>query len=189
MSARDVRPGLVALQQRWDQWTALVEAAARKRRGWLSLDVQMYERLHAELLAECRHVLATAKGAERAQCQRLEALARPWLTPATLELTDRQILLDLVGQCCRLGEKLGGRRQSFRPLLLPLTLVVLAGAALALVIVAGDRLEHLAAGPLEEAPVLFRLALRELRRIPGWVVLGSAIFLVIAVLIARTVRS
>jgi hypothetical protein len=72
---------------------------------------------------------------------------------------------------------------------LSLGLAVLAAAGLMLVLGAGDRLWHLAAGALEDAPVLFRHALRELRRIPAWVVAGTVVVLIVAFLLVRTVRA
>src|SRR4051794_8887263 len=91
-------PELAALRRHWHHWTALV-ARHTRRQGAQVVSPQEYQALHRELLAACAAAAGAAEGTSRELYQRLEELARPWLTARVLELTDHEILLDLQARC------------------------------------------------------------------------------------------
>jgi hypothetical protein len=102
-------PDLAALRRHWRHWTALVALHARRRRGARVVGPQHYQTLHQQLLAACAAASEAAPQNERALYQRLEDLARPWLSARALEQTDREILLDLLARCRQADEELRPR--------------------------------------------------------------------------------
>jgi hypothetical protein len=90
---------LAALRRHWRRWTAVVAAQARSRRGAFALDREAYQALHQKLMVACRALGGATEGREREFYQRLEELARPWLTTWVLEQADRKLLCDLLARC------------------------------------------------------------------------------------------
>jgi hypothetical protein len=105
-------PDLAALRRLWRRWTALVALQARRGRGAQVVDPQEYQTLHRELVAACFAAGAAAEGTQREFYQRLEDLARPWLTARVLQQTDREILLDLLARCRQAEQELYSRRRA-----------------------------------------------------------------------------
>jgi hypothetical protein len=70
------------------------------------MDPEAYQALHRELVAACRALGGPAEGTKREFYQRLEELARPWLTARVLEQADREILLDLLARCRQAEQEL-----------------------------------------------------------------------------------
>ncbi len=87
------------LKTRWRAWMAVVERFAL-RRGHRQIEPEDYQSLHRELLRVCRARVETADEVNRPFYERLVDLARPWLTPKSLEHSDREIIFDLL-ICCR----------------------------------------------------------------------------------------
>jgi hypothetical protein len=100
--------GRAALRAGWRQWTAIVEAFARRRPARRRVSPQAYARLHQGLLAACRSLAETATEADKSYYQGLESLAGPWLTAEVLARTDRQLLGDLWLRCRQVQRELGG---------------------------------------------------------------------------------
>src|SRR5262245_19043653 len=106
MSPPACTPDLAALRQHWGLWTAMVELFARRSRA-RRVDPREYQALHRDLLAACRGAAEAAEESRRPFYERLEELARPWLSPRVLERTDRDMLLDLLDRCREAGRELG----------------------------------------------------------------------------------
>ncbi len=107
--APDGLPDVSALRRPWRQWAAAVELFARRRRGRRRVDPRAYQAVHGELLAACRALAASCEGEQRARCQRLEEMVRPWMSCRVLELAEAEILLDLLARC-RQAEREWGLR-------------------------------------------------------------------------------
>jgi hypothetical protein len=189
MSDRDVRADLFALRRRWEQWAGIVRLVALGRRGSGGIDPRQYERLHGELLAACRRLREAAEGPQQGRYQRLEVLVHPWLTPRTLETADQQILLDLLARCEQLTRELGGRRRSRLKGLLLLLLVALAGAGLVLLVGTGEPLWPRLVEYLDDTVRLVRSGIRQLGRVPAWLVSCTLIVVTAIVLLWRAVRA
>jgi hypothetical protein len=104
MNPNTASPELAALRQHWRRWMVVVAQHAARCQGAPVVDAQQYQILHQELLRACAAAGNTAPGTGRQLPERLEELARPWLTARVLEQTDREIILDLLARC-RLAEK------------------------------------------------------------------------------------
>jgi hypothetical protein len=134
MKRQVTSPELAALGRHWRRWTALVALHAGRARGAGVVDAQEYQALHQDLLAACAAAGGTARGSGREFYQGLEELARPWLTARVLELTDRDILLDLLARCRRADRELHPPSRLRAGLLRAVPVVALPGAAAAVVL-------------------------------------------------------
>jgi Protein kinase domain len=86
------------LWKTWRQWTAIVEHfALRRSRG--KVNKITYEKLYKLLIAACRSHAAKARGPRREFYLRLVEFVLPWMTPRTLETTDRELLYSLLSYC------------------------------------------------------------------------------------------
>src|SRR5262245_61740328 len=98
-------PDLAALRPLWHRWTVLVALHAR-RRGAQVVGPREYQTLHQGLVAACAALAGAAEGTQREFYERLEDLARPWLTARVLEQTNGEILLDLLARCRQAEQEL-----------------------------------------------------------------------------------
>lgn len=101
-------PVSTRLRELWDRWSSIVTLFARRHasRKWVSL--QQYEKLHAELLGECRKQ-AEENEELRDFCHYLVDLIQPWLTCQTFTQADREILADLLARCEEITECIHAR--------------------------------------------------------------------------------
>jgi hypothetical protein len=122
---------LRALRRLWGQWTAIVELYARQRPRRGRVSFQGYRLLHGELLATCRALAKQSGNAHADFYEDLRFLAQPWLTLWVLQQTDKEILLNLLGQCENAYCKLGGSKWTRwqRPLIVSALVVVCAVGA------------------------------------------------------------
>jgi hypothetical protein len=97
------------LRRLWRRWTAVVELFARLRRARQGVHPQAYRALHEKLTATCQALAEQAEGEQRAFYRELEDLAQPWMTPRALEQAEWEILIDLLGRCQEVEQKLEGR--------------------------------------------------------------------------------
>jgi len=115
----------------------LVALQARRGRGAHLVDPQEYQRLHQDLVAACVAAGGAAEGAQREFYQRLEELARPWLTARVLEQTDHDILMDLLARCRQAEQELGLGSQGRGVLRWVVAVAALLGVMTAVVILLG----------------------------------------------------
>jgi hypothetical protein len=122
-----------ALQRSFHRWAAIVELFAQGRPGRKRVNGRTYVELHRDLIAECRLAAASASEIEAPIYRSIEVLAQPWLEPAVLDRTDREILFDLLSRCRRIERELGVRvrsgADSWRALAVPLLVVFLCVAS------------------------------------------------------------
>src|SRR4051812_4508289 len=109
MSDRSRASGSEALRDCWRRWTVIVDLFARGRPARRRVDPAVYNTLHRELLTTCRSLADSAGEESRAYYERLEELARPWLSPKTLAHADREILDGLLARCRAVEAELGGQ--------------------------------------------------------------------------------
>jgi serine/threonine protein kinase len=93
------------LWKTWRQWTAIVEHFAL-RRSHGKVNKITYEKLYKLLVAACRSHAAKAQGPRREFYLRLAEFVLPWMTPRTLESTDRELLYSLLSYCRRFEQDL-----------------------------------------------------------------------------------
>jgi hypothetical protein len=103
---------LASFRMQWEQWTAVIEQLARRRRTRHRADDEAYRLLHRELVRTCRRLADDAAEAKRPFFDGLGELAKPWLTLDVLERTDCEILFDLLLRCRQVGDDLAGRKSS-----------------------------------------------------------------------------
>jgi hypothetical protein len=133
---------LGTLQKCWQQWTSVVEiyASGSRRRGFVN-DADYCE-LHTRLLQVCRSLAEQANPDQRSFYESLQELAKPWLTPRILGRTSDRFLADLLASCLRAEKQLTGterpRRSGRR--LVPVLLILAAGAGLGLIALGLNRL-------------------------------------------------
>ncbi len=132
---RDADANGAALRRLWKQWTKVVAGYCRRRRA--APDPVAYGKLHAKLMATCAALAAAAVGTEREFYESLTDVAGPWVSSEVLRRTDGEILANLWQRCRAIDGRLRGLRPRGRTwriagLLVPVLLVVLAAAVLAL---------------------------------------------------------
>jgi hypothetical protein len=124
---------LATLPHLWRHWLQVVTLFATRAPGRVSLDRAEYAAKHQALLQVCQALAADAGPGLRGRLQALEQLVRPWLSAASLENAERQLLVDLLVRCRRVEQALlPARRRYLAWLLLPLVampLLVLGAAA------------------------------------------------------------
>ncbi len=126
---------LASLQTHWEQWTAIIERFARRRRTRHWVDAEAYAQLHREVLRACWALAGHAGEAKRAFFEGLADLAKPWLSPHVLERTDWEILIDLLVRCRQAADELTGRRSSAGSWRWAGRALLIAGVVLGLVLV------------------------------------------------------
>jgi hypothetical protein len=93
-----VRPPIdKGLRKRWREWTEMV--ALLVRGGGRKVDPEGYRALHQGLLESCRAQAGRVAEEGHIYFQRLEDLAKPWLTVEILRRTDEEILHSLLRNC------------------------------------------------------------------------------------------
>jgi serine/threonine protein kinase len=93
------------LWKSWRQWTAIVEHFAL-RRSHSHVNRLAYEKLYKNLVVVCRGHAEKAQGPRREFYRRLTDLVLPWMTPAVLEATDREILVSVLSYCRQFEQEL-----------------------------------------------------------------------------------
>jgi serine/threonine protein kinase len=93
------------LWKSWRQWTAIVEHFAL-RRSHGHVNTQVYEKLHKNLVAVCHGHAVKAQGPRQEFYRRLTEFVVPWMTPAILESTDREILFSVLSYCHQFEQEL-----------------------------------------------------------------------------------
>ncbi len=86
------------LWKAWRQWTAIVEHFAL-RKSPHRVNRNKYEKLYKLLVAASRSHAAKARGPRREFYLRLADFVLPWMTPRSLESTDRELLFSLLSYC------------------------------------------------------------------------------------------
>jgi hypothetical protein len=107
MKRQVTSPELTALRRHWRRWTQFVALQVRHQGAQVVAAAQEYQTLHQELMAACVAVGGAAEGTTREFYQRLENLARPWLTASALAQADHEILLNLLAHCRYVEKELG----------------------------------------------------------------------------------
>src|SRR5262245_59881533 len=97
-----------SLQQRWQQWTCVIESVTQ---GRAHIDFETYHKLHEGLLQECWLQAGAAEAEKKSFYQGLERLAKPWLSPETLARADQEILREVLARCHQAEQKLGCRKR------------------------------------------------------------------------------
>jgi hypothetical protein len=90
---------LATLPHLWRHWLQVVTMVAHRAPGRLELDHAEYAAKHQALLGVCRSLAVDAAPGLKDRLQTLEQLVRPWLSAASLENADRQLLMDLLVRC------------------------------------------------------------------------------------------
>jgi hypothetical protein len=120
----------------WQKWTRVVELFAKRKRDHLRVVPSRYAKLHTKLLQICEARASVIDPEKRAYYRNLEHLARPWVSPKSFLIADRQILDELLTHCRQIERELGGRAwilPDMRGLLRLLLIVVACVAGLFLV--------------------------------------------------------
>ena len=97
-----------ALLVLWRRWTKVVAWFAGRDPGRLRLDPAEYEALHRALLAACRALAQKADPGRAFPLDGLQQLVQPWITAASLEQADGELLADLLARCRVIDLELGG---------------------------------------------------------------------------------
>jgi hypothetical protein len=96
------------LPRLWHLWTEMVALFATSDQDRAKVDPAAYEVLHGEILEACQTLAPTADEAARKRTEMLTALAAPWLTAASLDQADHEILTNLLVRCRELDQDLSG---------------------------------------------------------------------------------
>jgi hypothetical protein len=179
MTASHEPPRVRVLRRCWQQWVEVVALFAQRRRTRHRLRDGEYQSLHGRLIRVCRSLARAAEGTQRAYYQKLEALARPWLTTRVMEQTDQKILLNLLARCRQVGRELGGWDRGViarRSMLLGLATA--AGAGLGLALMNAGGLARLAAELLQDVRLQLHWATRQATAIELWMASGAVLVLI-----------
>jgi hypothetical protein len=110
MDDYDYRELCTQLRRSLQTWTSLLIQYTDGHR----VDPQLYQQKYDELLSLSQKLRKHAGPLEADLCQRVTDHVRPWVSCHVLEMTDREILVDLVQQCQELERELGGSRGTGR---------------------------------------------------------------------------
>jgi hypothetical protein len=103
--------GGAGLGHLWHRWLAVVELIAHRGTARGGVDPDGYRALCRDLLAACRARAATEVGAGRELYEQMGQLVAPWVSVASLEQADPEILSQLLALGRQLGRQAGGRRR------------------------------------------------------------------------------
>src|SRR5262249_14747440 len=98
-------PASGTLWKAWHQWTAIVEYFAMHKSSH-KVNKEAYENLYKILITSCKARAAKAHGPRQEFYLRLVELVLPWMTPAVLGSTDREILYSLLSYCRQFEQEL-----------------------------------------------------------------------------------
>ena len=93
------------LWKAWRQWTTIIEHFATHR-SYQNVNQKSYENLYKLLLTAGRARAAKASGPRQEFYLRLVELVLPWMTPAVLQATDREILFSVLSYCRQFEQEL-----------------------------------------------------------------------------------
>jgi serine/threonine protein kinase len=86
------------LWKTWRQWTAIVEHFTVQLYPQ-RVNPETYHKLYKSLLEACRSRAAKAGGPRQVFYLKLADFVRPWMTPSSLQSTDRELLYSMLTHC------------------------------------------------------------------------------------------
>jgi hypothetical protein len=106
-----------ALPVLWRRWTELISGFAERQARRARFDASEYEALHRALLAACQAMIVHADPEHAAWLTRMQQLVEPWMTAATLEKIDKELLADVLARCRAIDQEMGGLGWSWNRLI------------------------------------------------------------------------
>jgi len=125
---------MVALKEHWRQWSGIVAQFAKRRDAQPSIQHGEYLALHNALVQECQTLATQSDAAQEAFFLEAKGIVKPWLTPQSLAQAESHVVIRLAQQCRTIERTLVGRRFALRGRLRRITVVAIALAAVAFVL-------------------------------------------------------